>query len=223
MTERNMKATNRPESEDVTRAKRAVINRIVGGSTPPYIYEDIMNATTNKSCDPLISRDAIITLAEKCRRISPTKAIEAGWTLDQVRIFLPFTYLATPYSHKNREIQVKRFVDVTKAAAWLLNETGWNVLSPITHSHPIHDIGKDVRGDWEFWKKIDTEFLQCCNSIVYFVVPGWLESTGVNAERSIAQGMGLIEWWLHPVGEDDYRLTKSANAPDTESKGDLDA
>jgi hypothetical protein len=34
-----------------------------------------------------------------------------------------------------------------------LVQDGYNVFSPITHSHPLHKLG--LKGDWEFWKKID--------------------------------------------------------------------
>jgi hypothetical protein len=98
-----------------------------------------------------------------------------------------------------------RFEEVTKAAAWLMNACGWNVFSPITHSHPLHAIA-GIRGDWEFWKKVDTEYIQVSERLVNFVIPGWRHSVGVIAENKIARELGVPISFLHYLGPDNYRL-----------------
>ena len=116
----------------------------------------------------------------------------------------PLSYLAVPYTYKHSDkrtqqlVQKFRFEAVTRAAGWLLSEHGWNVLSPITHSHPIHVLYPEVRGDWESWKRIDTEFLQLSSRIIVLTLPGWKDSTGVTAELEIAKGLGIDLWYIHP-------------------------
>jgi hypothetical protein len=127
----------------------------------------------------------------------------------------PLTYLAVPYTYKHRDkriveiVQRFRFELATRAMGWLINTYGWNVFSPITHSHPVHVMCPDVRGDWEFWKKIDTEYLQISQRIVVLTVPGWRKSTGVTAEIEIANQLGHDVFFLHPAPDEDFYLSTS--------------
>src|ERR1700731_3342646 len=127
--------------------------------------------------------------------------------------FAPLTYLASPYSYKHsdpetvRKVQGIRFETCTRAAGWCLTQFGWNVFSPITHSHPIHVLYPQVRGDWPFWKKIDTEFLQVSKRIVVLTIPGWEKSTGGAAERKIAAELGLELFFVAPH-QSAFLLTK---------------
>lgn len=121
----------------------------------------------------------------------------------------PLTYLACPYSHANPKVSHLRFVACTKAAAWLIKAYAWNVFSPITHSHPLHDIA-GLQGDWNFWKQIDTQYIELSCRLVVLVIPGWKESTGVQAEIKIAKDRGLQIFYLNVYG-DDYSLDDKPN------------
>lgn len=114
------------------------------------------------------------------------------------------TYLASPYSvvrgfgnipcgfalHSDNEIKHQRFLSATQAAANLMNIYSFNVFSPIVHSHPLH-IHAKMRGDWEFWKKIDTEYLKMSRRIVVLCDDGWEVSVGVQAELKIARRLKI--------------------------------
>ena len=101
----------------------------------------------------------------------------------------PLTYVAGPYTGPTPGIQGERFRLLTVAACMLTHCKRWNVFSPITHSHPMHELG--LGGDWEFWKKIDTEYLSVSERIVIVTLDGWEKSTGVNAETQIARELGI--------------------------------
>jgi hypothetical protein len=117
------------------------------------------------------------------------------------RTLKPLTYLAVPYSFKHADpaavalVHETRFMEATLAAAWVMNTFGWNVFSPITHSHPLHKHAT-MRGDWEFWKQIDTEYLQLCCRIVVLAIDGWKTSTGVQAEIQIAKDLGIPVYFI---------------------------
>jgi hypothetical protein len=66
-----------------------------------------------------------------------------------------------------------------------------------------------VRGDWEFWKRIDTEFLQISTRMVVLTIPGWRKSTGVQAEIKIGARLGLDISFMHPIPEGGYLYTSS--------------
>ena len=109
----------------------------------------------------------------------------------------PLTYLACPYSHDSLEVKQWRFEEATKAASWLIKEYGWNVFSPITHSHPLHTFG-GCSGDWKYWAKIDREYLEASERMVVLLVSGWRLSTGVTAELAIAGELGIPVSYIIP-------------------------
>jgi hypothetical protein len=108
----------------------------------------------------------------------------------------PLTYLACPYQHNNPEIIELRVTLATRAARHLIKHRGLNVFSPLTHSHPLAKLG--LSGTWEFWKKIDTEYLQCSNRMVVLTLPGWESSVGVTEECRIAKQLGLQIEYMNP-------------------------
>ena len=94
-------------------------------------------------------------------------------------------YLAIPYSG----LVESSYEQANKAAAEVMSGSDKiNVFSPITHSHPFTQYG--VRGDWEFWKKVDFQFIDWAEE-VWVVVPEEgikrvLMSVGVIAEINYA-------------------------------------
>jgi hypothetical protein len=94
-------------------------------------------------------------------------------------------YLAIPYSG----MVESSYEQANKAAAELMSGSDKiNVFSPITHSHPLTQYG--VRGDWEFWKQVDFQFIDWAEE-VWVVVPEEgikrvLMSVGVIAEINYA-------------------------------------
>lgn len=117
----------------------------------------------------------------------------------------PLTYLAGPYSAKGetnediiRTIQTQRYVWLTTIASRLMERfPNLNVFSPITHSHPMHSLA-GMRGDWAFWKKIDTEFISLCGLMIVAKLPGWDTSTGVQAEIELAREFRIPILFLDP-------------------------
>lgn len=99
-------------------------------------------------------------------------------------LILPKIYLDIPYSG----MEDSAYQQVTKKSAELI-EKGYNVFSPITHSYPLHQLG--LKGDWEFWSKIDYQYLDWCDE-VWVLIPkeGYqkvLQSTGVKGKIEYAQ------------------------------------
>lgn len=97
-------------------------------------------------------------------------------------------YLATPYSHPDREVRLDRFEAVNEAAAKLM-ETGNTVYSPISHTHPIAEAGNLPLG-WDYWERVDRAFIEWADAIYVLRLVGWEESKGVKAEIAIAEELG---------------------------------
>jgi len=105
----------------------------------------------------------------------------------------PLVYLACPYSHPYPDVREARFNAVNKVAARMMR-AGVNVISPISHNHPIVTTG-DMPGSWEFWEAYCRAILSCCHRIVVLRLDGWQESVGVAAEIKIMEERGfLIEY-----------------------------
>lgn len=95
---------------------------------------------------------------------------------------------------------VARHLTVCRFAAKLMGEDGRFVFSPISHTHPIAEQGRLRRG-WEFWECYDRTMIGCCDDLLVLCLPGWEQSTGVQAEIKIAQEFGI------PIDYAQYDLT----------------
>lgn len=88
-------------------------------------------------------------------------------------------YLAIPYSG----MEESSFEQANKATVALLNQ-GFNVFSPITHSHPL--TKEHLPGTWDFWKEIDYQFLDWADILIVLCPEEGIErvnsSTGVQSE-----------------------------------------
>ena len=93
-------------------------------------------------------------------------------------------YLAIPYSGMTES----SYKQATKATAELL-KMEYNVFSPITHSHPLTKY--DMPGTWEFWEKIDYQWIDACDEVWVFIpdegIEPLIKSKGVNAEIAYAK------------------------------------
>jgi hypothetical protein len=124
-------------------------------------------------------------------------AVACGQGLRKVPGYRPLTYLAVPYSNYSACVRYRRFDTVTRVAVALMkSDRTLNIFSPITHSHPMHVRGLD--GDWKFWKRIDTQYLRLSQRVIVLMLPGWLDSVGVQAEIKIAKRMKIPIRYLDP-------------------------
>jgi len=99
-------------------------------------------------------------------------------------------YLASPYSSIVKAVCNDHFQVACKAAAKLMRE-GYNVFSPIAHSHPISQyIGNHL--DHDFWLNQDLSFLDSwADEMWVLMIDGWDESKGIAAEIMHAEKISL--------------------------------
>jgi hypothetical protein len=107
-------------------------------------------------------------------------------------------YLASPYSHRYNYIRQRRFEDVSRKAAKLM-EDGYLVFCPIAHSHPIEVLGLPRRmpGDW--WLRQDFAVLKHCDELVVYKIKGWDKSYGVRKEIEFANKHKIPVSFLEPA------------------------
>ena len=102
-------------------------------------------------------------------------------------------YLASPYSDPDANVRKWRYRDAISALTEL-TRLGRICFSPIVHSHPIV-----IDQDWEFWRRIDEEFLRRCDRMIVVKLHGWEQSIGVASEIEQAKALSMpIEYMEAP-------------------------
>jgi len=98
-------------------------------------------------------------------------------------------YLAIPYSDPDPEVMDYRAEISDIVCADLMNQ-GRVIFAPISSCHHIAKKYTLPR-DWEFWKNIDEQFVRASKTLLVVALDGWENSTGVTAERKIAEEAGI--------------------------------
>lgn len=94
-------------------------------------------------------------------------------------------YIASPYSHSDKNIRDKRYNDITKIVAQLIDE-GFYVIPPITFNVPLSPYLKNPDTSWKYWKPFDELLISKCDEIWVVTLDGWKDSIGVRAEIKYA-------------------------------------
>lgn len=118
-------------------------------------------------------------------------------------------YLASPYTDKSLgalEVQETRYQEVMRIAAALMNR-GDYIYSPIIHCHPMA-VKYGLPTDWHYWKNYLHVILPKCDELWVAMMDGFLQSTGVNAEITLAKK------WQIPVKYLDTKSLVVYNNPD---------
>lgn len=101
-----------------------------------------------------------------------------------------YVYLASPYSHPDPEVRTRRFMEVCRIAARLMEDQKLVVFCPIAMNHPIAEIAGLPR-NFEYWRRYDEVMLRGSQMLIAACMDGWRESVGVQAEIEIAQEAGI--------------------------------
>jgi len=118
-------------------------------------------------------------------------------------------YLASPYSHPDPVVRAQRYHAACAATAALVR-AGHLVYSPVVHGHPLTAQG--ISGDWYFWEPHARWYLEHCEEVVVLMLEGWQDSTGVQAEISLAGELGKVVWYRYPVRPTTPTLAQDAPA-----------
>jgi len=93
-------------------------------------------------------------------------------------------YLASPYSHPDSAVLEERVRLVSIAAARMF-EAGYNVFSPIAHTHTIA-VNGGLAGHFDRWAAYDTLMIGLSERLAVLRLSGWAESKGGDAEIKLA-------------------------------------
>jgi len=102
-----------------------------------------------------------------------------------------FYYLCHPYSAKTEKDKATNFELCCIRTGKLLLK-GYNIFSPIVHSHTIETACPEIqkwpeKNKWQFWMDIDIAILEQVGFTGAILAPGWGKSKGCKKE---------YEWFL---------------------------
>lgn len=99
-------------------------------------------------------------------------------------------YLAQPYSiNADAALREQRYQVAVKKVAEYMNQ-GYNIFSPILNSH-APSVQYGLPFDWEYWERVDKEYIAVCGELWVLCLDGWKDSRGVKAEVAYAEQVGL--------------------------------
>lgn len=114
-----------------------------------------------------------------------------------------FFYFAHPYTCRDKD---GKFVPEGEQANFelcnqrsaILIELGYNIYSPISHTHPIHRASPEFlrRHEHEAWYILDMEFISKTKFDGIILAPKWFMSKGCKMERDwfIEKGLKVLTY-----------------------------
>ena len=102
-------------------------------------------------------------------------------------------YISLPYSKIDKELSFR----VANAITAHYIKQGFNIFSPISHSHIIAKTC-GLPDDAEFWEQSNHEFIDWCDQLCVVKLQGWEESTGVMDEIQYAQMADKLVFSIDP-------------------------
>jgi len=108
-------------------------------------------------------------------------------------------YMAHPYTAKDAngnfvpEAEEANFNLANHRAAEMMKR-GYNVYSPISHTHPIHRACPEFlkNHEHEMWYGLDVELMERCNFDGIILAPGWEQSKGCMGEMKWMDKQGKV-------------------------------
>jgi hypothetical protein len=113
--------------------------------------------------------------------------------------YVPLIYIAAPYSHDDKLIVDARVVKVMQTDANLIRK-GFVTVTPLS-KHFILNVGDQIPGDWDYWKRYSITLLKKCDEMFVLPIEGWRESEGVQDEIAYAKKKGKPVRFVNELGE----------------------
>lgn len=98
-------------------------------------------------------------------------------------------YLGIPYNHVDERVMIFR-AEISDMICADLMKQGRLIYAPISSCHHIAEKHGLPR-NWEFWQRMDEQFICICKKLLIVTLDGWETSIGLTAERKLAEKCGI--------------------------------
>lgn len=105
-------------------------------------------------------------------------------------------YLASPYTHKDEAIRIRRFILARDFVHDKLCQS-YIIFSPIVYTHQLA-MTHQMPIEAEFWKFFNEDMLRKADELWVLKVDGWEQSLGVLHEIEIAAKLALPISYMEP-------------------------
>jgi len=105
-------------------------------------------------------------------------------------------YIASPYTHEDVAVLVRRF-QLAAAYAGSLMCRGRQCFSPIAYGHQFH-LFHNLPIAFEYWQDFNDRILLACDEVHVLRIPGFEESRGVAHEIEMAERHGIPVRYVNP-------------------------
>lgn len=112
---------------------------------------------------------------------------------------MKFIYLASPYSHPEKDIEITRYVLITWVAARLTEKYEVSMFLPITQSYQLRFHNPNLGTTFKAWQKVDFCAIEHSDEVWVVKIDGWKESVGVTAEIEYAKTLKLPIRYIDPI------------------------
>lgn len=119
-------------------------------------------------------------------------------------------YLASPYTHKNRQV-VNRRVAAVQNVAYTLAAKGLFVYSPVVHGHALEEKREPI--PYKYWIEHGLEMLSRSSAMIVVCLDGWGESRGVQLEIGHALKLDIPVLYYHPTHNNFLDSTGNTHDP----------
>lgn len=115
-------------------------------------------------------------------------------------------YLASPFWHKDKEVREFRTSMAVSATIDFI-KSGLCVFSPIAYIKSLVHVAEkngvycdfESGHNWEFWRKIDFNYVARCSELWVLCLPGWIDSVGVRDEIKFAEQLNKPIYLVNPI------------------------
>ena len=99
------------------------------------------------------------------------------------------SYIAAPYSHKDKSVIELRMQTLLKADSDLTVRLRKVTVTPLS-KHFILSF-EDIPDDWGYWERYSKHLLDQCKEMIIIGIAGWDTSTGVAGEIEYARKLSI--------------------------------
>lgn len=115
------------------------------------------------------------------------------------------TFVSSPYSHPEPEVEHQRYLDVCDFTAWLWKDRGLIPVSPIAHWHPIGRRNQ-LPTNAMAWLDWNLCMVERADLLYVLCLDGWRDSLGVSYEVEWARQRELPIYYATKTGARTYAI-----------------
>lgn len=115
---------------------------------------------------------------------------------------MAYTYLASPYTHKDKFVRADRYRAALKATQDLM-VAGEVVFCPVAYGHSL-ESKLHVSFPYDYWVRWSRAMLAGASRLYVLTIPGWAASKGVEIEVRLAHDLGIpISGYAYGIDAED--------------------